>query len=84
MRWKQFLLPVTSMDTEEAKTYLKEHKEGTFTLRKNQNTRRSADSISGARKSPGGARLKETDYRILSCGWPQPCRCAAVSGSGVQ
>ena len=24
MRWKQFLLPVTSMDTEEAKTYLKE------------------------------------------------------------
>jgi rhodanese-related sulfurtransferase len=32
MRWKQFLLPVKSMDAEAAKTYLKEHKEGTFTL----------------------------------------------------
>jgi len=32
MRWKQFLIPVKSMGTEEAKTYLKEHKEGTFTL----------------------------------------------------
>ncbi|HUT71775.1 MAG TPA: rhodanese-like domain-containing protein [Desulfatiglandales bacterium] len=32
MRWKQFLIPVKSMDTEEAKTYLKEHREGTFTV----------------------------------------------------
>jgi rhodanese-related sulfurtransferase len=32
MRWKQFLIPVKSMGTEEAKTYLKEHREGTFTL----------------------------------------------------
>lgn len=32
MRWKQFLLPVKSMNTEEAKIYLKEHREGTFTL----------------------------------------------------
>ena len=32
MRWKQFLIPVKSMDTEEGKTYLKEHREGTFTL----------------------------------------------------
>jgi rhodanese-related sulfurtransferase len=32
MRWKQFLLPVKSMNTEEAKIYLKEHREGNFTL----------------------------------------------------
>ena len=32
MRWKQFLLPVKSMNTEDAKAYLKEHREGTFTL----------------------------------------------------
>jgi len=32
MRWKQFLLPVKSMDIEEAKTYLEEHREGSFTL----------------------------------------------------
>ena len=32
MRWKQFLTPVASMDTEEAKAYMAEHEEGTFTL----------------------------------------------------
>ncbi len=32
MRWKQFLTPVGSMDTEEAKAYMAEHEEGTFTL----------------------------------------------------
>ncbi len=32
MRWKQFLTPVRSMDTEEVKTYMAGHKEGTFTL----------------------------------------------------
>jgi rhodanese-related sulfurtransferase/rubrerythrin len=32
MRWKQFLIPVRSMDTEEARAYIGEHKEGTFTL----------------------------------------------------
>ena len=32
MRWKQFLTPVRSMDTEEAKAYMAGHKEGTFTL----------------------------------------------------
>jgi len=32
MRWKQFLTPVVSMDTEEAKAYMAEHEEGTFTL----------------------------------------------------
>jgi len=32
MRWKQFLIPVKSIDTEVARTYLKEHREGSFTL----------------------------------------------------
>jgi len=32
MRWKQFLTPVGSMDTDEAKAYMAEHEEGTFTL----------------------------------------------------
>lgn len=32
MRWKQFLTPVKSMDTEEAKAYMAEHEEGSFTL----------------------------------------------------
>ena len=32
MRWKQFLTPVAAMDTEEAKAYMAEHEEGTFTL----------------------------------------------------
>lgn len=32
MRWKQFLTPVPSMDTEEAKSYIAQHKEGVYTL----------------------------------------------------
>ena len=32
MRWKQFLMPVRSMDAKEAKSYMDEHREGTFTL----------------------------------------------------
>ncbi|MBW2615435.1 MAG: rhodanese-like domain-containing protein [Deltaproteobacteria bacterium] len=32
MRWKQFLTPVRNMETEEAKAYMDENKEGTFTL----------------------------------------------------
>lgn len=32
MRWKQFLTPVASMDTDDAKAYMAEHEEGTFTL----------------------------------------------------
>ena len=32
IRLKQLFTPVKSMDTEEAKEYIKEHKEGTFTL----------------------------------------------------
>ena len=32
MKWKQFLTPVASMDRDEAKAYMEEHKEGTYTL----------------------------------------------------
>ncbi|MCP4664978.1 MAG: rhodanese-like domain-containing protein [Deltaproteobacteria bacterium] len=32
MKWKQFLTPVASMDKNEAKAYMDEHKEGTYTL----------------------------------------------------
>ncbi len=32
MLWKQFLTPVTNMETGEARGYIKEHKEGTFVL----------------------------------------------------
>ena len=32
MRWKQLLSPAESLDTQAAKTYMDEHKEGTFTL----------------------------------------------------
>ncbi len=32
MRWKQFLTPVETMDTKEAKAYMARQKEGAFTL----------------------------------------------------
>ena len=32
MRWKQFLTPVKNMDTDEARAYIHDHQEGTFTL----------------------------------------------------
>lgn len=32
MKWKQFLVPVRSMDTRETRAYISKHKEGTFTL----------------------------------------------------
>jgi len=32
MKWMQFLTPVASMDAEEARIYMKNHKEGTYTL----------------------------------------------------
>jgi len=32
MRWKQFLTPVHSMNVDEARTYMNEHKEGSYTL----------------------------------------------------
>lgn len=32
IHWKQFLTPVVNMETEEARGYIKAHKEGTFAL----------------------------------------------------
>jgi rhodanese-related sulfurtransferase len=32
MRWKQFLTPVRSLDSSEARSYMTEHKEGSYTL----------------------------------------------------
>ncbi|MDY6864171.1 MAG: rhodanese-like domain-containing protein [Thermodesulfobacteriota bacterium] len=32
MKWKQFLTPVESMDTNEARAFIADHKEGTYTL----------------------------------------------------
>jgi rhodanese-related sulfurtransferase len=32
MKWMQFLTPVASMDAEEARAYMKGHKEGSYTL----------------------------------------------------
>lgn len=32
MLWKHFLTPVKNMDAEEAKAFIREHREGTFTL----------------------------------------------------
>jgi len=32
MKWRQFLTPVQSMETEEAKAYMAEHREGSFTF----------------------------------------------------
>jgi len=32
MKWKQFLKPVKSMDADEAKAYINQHKEGDFNL----------------------------------------------------
>lgn len=32
MKWKQLLTPAKNLETEEAKAYIAEHQEGTFTL----------------------------------------------------
>ena len=32
MKWMQFLTPVAGMDAEEARAYMKEHKEGTYAV----------------------------------------------------
>ena len=32
MRWRQFLTPVKSLDSEEVKSFMNDHKEGSYTL----------------------------------------------------
>jgi rhodanese-related sulfurtransferase len=65
MRWKQFMEPVESMDTDEAKEYLANHKEGTFTLLDVRQPREyEKNRIPGAKHIPLpelADRLKELD-----------------------
>jgi rhodanese-related sulfurtransferase len=65
MRWKQFMEPVESMDTDEAKEYMANHKEGTFTLLDVRQPREyEKNRIPGAKHIPLpelADRLKELD-----------------------
>ena len=65
MYWKQFLTPVNSMDTNEARAFMKQHREGTYTLLDvRQPTEYEKGRIPGARLIPLPElpnRLKELD-----------------------
>ena len=65
MQWKQFLTPVNSLDTTEAKAFMKQHREGTYTLLDvRQPTEYEKGRIPGARLIPLPElpnRLKELD-----------------------
>ncbi len=53
MKWRQFLTPVQSIETEKAKAYMAEHREGTFTLLDvRQPGEYEQDRISGAKLIP--------------------------------
>ena len=53
MKWRPFLTPVQSMETEEAKAYVAEHREGTFTfLDVRQPGEYEKERIPGARLIP--------------------------------
>ncbi len=53
MRWRQFLVPVKSMDSEEAREYVSKHREGTYTiLDVRQPWEYEKEHISGARLVP--------------------------------
>jgi len=67
MKWKQFLTPVAGMDAEEARSFMKEHKEGTYTLLDvRQPSEYEKSSIPGAKLIPLpelAGRLGELDPR---------------------
>ena len=67
MKWLQFLAPVASMDSEEARAYIEEHKEGTYTLLDvRQPTEYEKGRIPGAKLIPLpelAGRLGELDPR---------------------
>jgi len=67
MKWMQFLTPVASMDAEEARAYIKEHKEGTYTLLDvRQPSEYEKGRIPGSKLIPLpelAGRLKELDPR---------------------
>ena len=53
MKWKQFLTPTKSMDAEEARAYMADHREGTYTLLDvRQPGEYEKDRIPGARLIP--------------------------------
>jgi len=53
MKWRQFLTPVQSIETEKAKAYMAEHREGTFTvLDVRQPGEYEQDRIPGAKLIP--------------------------------
>jgi sulfur-carrier protein adenylyltransferase/sulfurtransferase len=67
MKWMQFLTPVASMDAEEAKAYMRSHKEGSYTLLDvRQPSEYEKGRIPGAKLIPLpelAGRLREIDSR---------------------
>lgn len=65
MQWKQFSTPVTNVDAEEAKAYIRTHPEGSFTLLDvRQPGEYEKEHLPGARLIPLpdlASRLKELD-----------------------
>ena len=61
MKWKQFFTPIPNMSTEEAKTFMQEHKEGSYTfLDVRQPAEYENSRIPGATLIP----LPELTYRL--------------------
>lgn len=82
MRWRQFLVPVKSMDSEEAREYVSKHKEGTYTiLDVRQPWEYEKEHISGARLVP----LPQLSEKIgeLDPGKPTIVHCAVGGRSRV-
>ncbi len=69
MKWRQFLTPVQSIETEKAKAYMAEHREGTFTLLDvRQPGEYEQDRIPGAKLIP----LPELTNRLEELDQEQP------------
>ena len=69
MKWKQFLTPVKSMDPDEAKAYMADHQEGTYTLLDvRQPGEYEKDRIPGAKLIP----LPELPNRLGELDQEQP------------
>lgn len=82
MRWRQFLVPVKSMDSEEAREYVSKHREGTYTiLDVRQPWEYEKEHISGARLVP----LPQLSEKIgeLDPGKPTIVHCAVGGRSRV-
>ncbi len=82
MRWRQFLVPVKSMDSEEAREYVSKHREGTYIiLDVRQPWEYEKEHISGARLVP----LPQLSEKIgeLDPGKPTIVHCAVGGRSRV-